>query len=173
MRKMQPGAPSAVDCLNRTAGSRYPSLEPILDAAELQRTAVDFNQWLAEELNKKPVPSRTRALNFGLFEKETGVGLYMAESKEWDSEDDDWACPPYDEPARYAPRFKVYDQVQQWFQVNKDVGVLGSIGITTFLIISAFPRLHPRQLPDVWVTTGFDDGELYRMGRWTKDGWSE
>lgn len=52
----------------------------------------EFLKWLRRVNQSSPPPDDVVAYNFGIFESEGGYILYLVGSREYDPDDDDWAC---------------------------------------------------------------------------------
>ena len=112
--------------------------------------------WLYEILTSEKPPSEISAYRFGLSEVEEGYVLYLAGSKIYDVEDDEWAS--------YPPEFLVEkeliisdDEEREWYWILLEV--IYALGKTL--------RKEPVQSSflggTVPVYTGFESGDLYRI----------
>lgn len=98
------------------------------------------------------------ACNFGLFESPKGYTIYLTGSKEYDSEDDDWAL-----DVDYEPQYKYLIIPIEFTQRHDWLGVLEIVrtSLTEYLNSEAF-SISGLSTIEV-ITTGFDDGELVRI----------
>ena len=112
--------------------------------------------WLHEILTSEKPPIEISAYRFGLGEVEEGYILYLAGSKIYDVEDDEWAS--------YPPEFLVERELiiseneeREWYWILLEV--IYALGKTL--------RKEPVQTSflggAVPVYTGFESGDLYRI----------
>ncbi|GAB3585890.1 hypothetical protein [Hymenobacter daeguensis] len=116
----------------------------------------DLEAWLHEVLTSEKVPDEIVAYRFGLGEVEEGYILYLAGSKVYDEEDDEWAA--------YPPDFLAVNQLlvseneeREWYWVLLEV----------IYALGRALRKEPVQSSflggTIPVYTGFESGDLYRI----------
>lgn len=132
-----------------------------------QQEYVDFSKWLNDLLKSDPLPEQVVAINFGLFQSENGIQMYLSGSFEWDQYDSDWACNlDYDPKGRYVTLniFKLIDQImeqQYWGGIYLTLGIV--ILFVKIYIIENKKILLPNEDMSIHIATGFDDGDLYNI----------
>ncbi len=132
-----------------------------------------FKAWLNHLLAEEEIPDGIIALNFGLFEEEDGVRLYVSGSKAFDEEDFDWAADnDYFPDGRYAD-IDVYHSFQDVLESDFSFGLYLTLA-TSVLYILTYARQHKNLLikhnEQLHLTTGFDDGGLFYLGTVSKQG---
>lgn len=143
------------------------------DQPEVDSGYAEFKEWLDNNFSIKPLTEDIVALNFGLFESEDGVELYICGSSEWDEEDSDWACNnDYSPEGRYAD-LAIFQMVEPFFADNYWAGLSLYLGLTVlyvrkYAVDEGFPFEEARG--QLYLATGFDDGDLYNIGLVTGNG---
>lgn len=110
--------------------------------------------WLNLLNSQETIPPEIIALNFGLFETETGYGIYLIGSTEYDEDDSDWACLPCDFEAKNY-------QLTLKNTKNNDWESFQNLVIDTLNTCLKNPTFSQRMFAKIsHITTGFDDGDL-------------
>lgn len=94
------------------------------------------------------------ALYFGIYETETGFCLYLIGSKEYDADDDDWACSVDFEP---QGNYLSIDSTMDWEQFLNTVSDIIEECINALLINRT--KLFSNKI----ICVGFDDGQIIRI----------
>ena len=94
------------------------------------------------------------ALYFGIYETEAGYCLYLTGSKEYDADDDDWACSVDFEP---KGNYLSIDSTMDWEQFLNTVSVIIEECVNELLI--SRPKLFSNKI----IAVGFDDGQIIRI----------
>ena len=94
------------------------------------------------------------ALYFGIYETKTGFCLYLTGSKDYDANDDDWACSVDFEP---NGNYLSIDSTLDWEQFLNTVSAIIEECINELLISKA------KLFSDKIIAIGFDDGQLLRI----------
>lgn len=122
-----------------------------LDKERIRQQIVD---WLNLLNTTETIPSDIIALNFGLFETETGYSIYLIGSKTYDGDNSDWACPPYDFEAE-----NYYLNLDNSRDVDwKTFQNLVVENLTNCLANPNDSQTIFAKIPH--ITTGFDNGDL-------------
>ena len=123
-----------------------------------ERTYEEFVAWLRRVAESSPPPAGIAAYNFGLFESRDGYVAYLTGSREYDPEDDDWACRQDFVPAeKYFDLSGAFDGGATWHEVLHNVVGM----VKRFLGSPEFPGSFLSGASA--VTVGFDDGDLERV----------
>lgn len=118
---------------------------------QIQTQIIDWLNLLNTELT---IPPEIIALNFGLYETNTGYGIYLIGSTEYDEDDSDWACPPCDFEAKNY-------QLTLENTKNNDWESFQNLVIDTLNTCLKNPTFSQRMFAKIsHITTGFDDGDL-------------
>ncbi|HYG35271.1 MAG TPA: hypothetical protein VEC99_10830 [Clostridia bacterium] len=133
-----------------------------------------FSRWFLALLRSDPLPPGIRALNFGLFESESGFRLYVTGAHTYNRKDSEWACAiDWWPEGQYAPldglarldkslrtaRSKPVAGVETWV-------IAQAIAI---LLIKAFFERHSHEVrkmlgkKTLFIASGFDEGDLYAI----------
>jgi hypothetical protein len=117
-----------------------------------------FNNWMLR-LNRVENPSdEIIAFNFGLFETETGYTLYLTGAKHFDENDPDWATAEDFEPEeKYFPIPHADTKGLKWEQVLEKTKAIVEAYLSTDDFRNSFLKNAKA------ITTGFDDGDLFRV----------
>ncbi|GAB3864215.1 hypothetical protein GCM10028824_01480 [Hymenobacter segetis] len=116
----------------------------------------EVETWLHEILTSEKPLGGISAYRFGLGEVEEGYVLYLAGSKFYDEEDDEWAANP---PEFLAAKELIIsgDEEREWYWILLEViyvlgRVLRKMPVQTSFLGGTIP-----------VYTGFESGDLYRI----------
>ena len=123
-----------------------------------ERTYEAFVDWLRRANQLSPPPEEIAAYYFGLFESEGGYMAYLNGSREYDPDDDDWAC-----HGDYVPAEK-YFELRDSFAAGTDWREVqrGMVKLVRRFIES--PDSSGSFLAGASaVAVGFDDGDLERV----------
>ena len=116
--------------------------------------AAAFGAWLAE-VEAESIPQDIVAVNLGLFETTDGYTAYLAGSRDYDPEDDSWACQEHFVPkSKYFPLTSTFAGLP-WEEVQAAYHRL----LASYLADHPLSQLHRLAA----VTVGFDDGDLSRV----------
>ena len=118
----------------------------------------EFNKWISG-INKNEKPKDDIiAFWFGLFESANGYTMYLIGSKEFDKNDDDWAC-----NSDFEPKNKYFDLPSDYvFGKNWETVLNDSLSILTEYISSN--EFNKSIFKDATaIAVGFDDGDLHRL----------
>ena len=120
--------------------------------------ANEFYQWI-RSINANETPNNEIiAFRFGLFETENGITMYLVGSKEFDEEDEDWACNEDFEPKnKYLELPSEYVKGKKWENVLKDALII----LRAFINSDEFKTSIFKN--SVAIAAGFDDGDLNRI----------
>ncbi|SFB11295.1 hypothetical protein [Clostridium frigidicarnis] len=108
-----------------------------------------IKEWILIIDQKEILPEKISALNFGLYEQ---YGIYLIGSKEYDPENEDWACNEDFVPSdRYCGELNIeYDL--PWEVVQVEMYEILKELLIELKSLNLFKVRH--------ITMGFDDGEL-------------
>lgn len=145
-----------------------------LDKIDMKKGYEPFKKWLDDLFENEPLPKKISGINFGLFDTDDGLQLYITGSYSWDKNDYDWATAnDYFPDNRYPyldiltkPITKVYDE-----EVN--VGVIFAITVFAMFIntyVSENMDFFLQISEEMYFSTGFDDGDLYNICRLSEEG---
>lgn len=117
-----------------------------------------FAAWIERVSLSSPPPSDISVFNVGLFETPSGYTAYLGGFKEYDSDDDDWAC-----EADYFPKEK-YLELPHSFVSGKDWESVekGMVTMIKELLLSTKKSVNILTIATI-LTVGFDDGTLTRL----------
>ena len=117
-----------------------------------------FAAWIERVSLSSPPPSEISVFNVGLFETTSGYTAYLGGFKEYDSDDDDWAC-----EADYFPKEK-FLELPQSFVIGKDWESVeaGVVTMIKELLLSTQNAGNILTRATI-LTVGFDDGTLIRI----------
>jgi hypothetical protein len=140
----------------------------ILEPLDLQQALDSLSRWLLDLARGEPPSKQIHALNFGLFESERRCKLYISGSKKYDRENDDWATVRDWWPeGRYAPSEDLFDF---WPAIRRARGEPWvAAQAVVIILVKAFFAAHDAEfrelsgLKDLYVTSGFDEGDLYAV----------
>lgn len=95
------------------------------------------------------------AINFGIFESDTGFRVYLIGSTEYEEHDDEWAC--NEDFVPHQKHFGKNLKSESWQDAMAEVETL----ISTFMESDEYPDSILAMVDH--VTCGFDEGELKRI----------
>lgn len=150
----------------------------MLDEFDLNTSYHQFETWLTELLKNEPMPSEIRAVYLGIFESvnsnsEHGVQLYISGSSEWSKEDSDWACNTDYFPEGRYPEIKIFCDLLNLMECYEDVAFFLYLSIPVLFIYgfaSNYTGVLLGSKKELNIATGFDDGDLYNIGKLTLSG---
>ncbi len=157
---------SLADDRKRILSSLNPDAEKAITAFDMAQALENFSQWLLALLRSRTPPPTTRVLKFGLFESGNGCKLYVSGANRYDEDDPDWSKASDWWPGEhYAP----LDELSKLWRALAEAGVEPWVIIQALAIIlvrNFFEQHHTdfrsaSGLQHVYVTSGFDDGDLY------------
>jgi len=103
----------------------------------------EIEKWINNIISENNIPKNIVAINFWIFEGENWYCIYLIWSKEYDIDNDDWACDEY-----YIPEIKYFEVKDK--KINK-------LDWEEFLKLTI-------QNSIIWkikhITIWFDDGDL-------------
>ncbi len=143
-----------------------PKARKVMSAFDWDAELVALSDWFTSVLRNEPPPAKIRALNFGLFEADGGVKLYVTGANDYDPDDADWACANDWWPVgRYASSdalSKLYKRLpptktEPWVVVQAVVILLIKECLESHH--AAVKKLIGRK--KLIIATGFDDGDLH------------
>jgi hypothetical protein len=114
-----------------------------------------FNDWLDTILKTEKPNADIIAYYFGILETTNGYETYLVGSKEFDEEDDDWACNSDFEPENKY--LKIGQKGTDWKLILEDVQQHIENYTHTLNFENSFLEKAKA------IATGFDDGDLYRI----------
>ncbi|WP_343557180.1 hypothetical protein [Sphingobacterium sp.] len=114
-----------------------------------------FHEWVDNINETEKIDNSIIAFNFGLFESEEGVTMYLTGSKVFDEDDDDWATNRNFEPKqKYFSFGNVFLKDKDWQDILKYAeSLVQSYVKSEDFKTSIFAKA-------IAITVGFDDGEL-------------
>jgi hypothetical protein len=117
-----------------------------------------FACWIATISLSSPPPMNIAAFNIGLFETPDGYKAYLTGSKDYDPNDDDWACQEdYSPEQRYFELPPDFIFGKDWQEIEE-----GMVEMVKKFLVSAEGSENIFSTSQV-VTVGFDDGVLIRV----------
>ena len=140
-----------------------------LAAFDFDSAIEQFSHWLLGLLIAHRPASTIRALKFGLFEAEGACRVYVAGTKAYDEHSSGWAssAPDWWDERHVAPK-GLFASI--WPRLNRAGAEpwVAAQAITIVLIKQFFARYmaefqNASGLRQVYVVTGFDDGDLYTL----------
>lgn len=117
-----------------------------------------LNNWVKQINDNSVIPTDITAINFGIFETETGYSLYCTGSIAYDPDDDDWATEVDFDP---APALKYFALPAELIAEKKWADILADVEQALKVIFSQNSK--NLLFNETIITTGFDDGELVRI----------
>lgn len=112
-----------------------------------------FENWLKELSSSNEFREEIKALNFGLFEMESGYGIYLIGSKYYDSENENWAT-----NEDFVPNNKYYYFNQTEKLKWNEFELIVTERISNFLNEQINSNSIFNSVDH--ITIGFDDGNL-------------
>lgn len=118
----------------------------------------DFVAWLSRVRRSSPPPDGIAAYNFGLFESVDSYMAYLIGSRDYDPDDEDWACAEdYAPDEKYFPLPEDLTAGKDWRSVQREVARLVRQYLKSPEASGSFLAAATA------VTVGFDDGNLERI----------
>ncbi|MFT3934978.1 MAG: hypothetical protein QM726_15235 [Chitinophagaceae bacterium] len=112
-----------------------------------------FNKWLDKIITKERPVSGIIAYYFGIIETASGYETYLIGSKEFDEDDEDWACNVDFEPAdKYL---NIGQATTEWQTILEQAKML----IKNYLLTENCKNSFLGQAKA--IATGFDGGDLH------------
>jgi len=114
-----------------------------------------FNNWLDKILSTEKPNTDIIAFYFGILETTSGYETYLIGSKEFDEEDDDWAC-----NTDFVPKDKYLKLGQtdaEWENILANVKHY----IKNYIQTSNYKNSFLDKAKA--IATGFDDGDIFRI----------
>lgn len=108
-----------------------------------------IKEWILRIENDEILPDNIEALNFGLFEP---YGIELIGAKEYDAEDDDWAC-----EEDFIPKERQCDELNIDNECNWEI-VLNEMQMILKELVDELKELPLLNVNH--ITTGFCDGDL-------------
>jgi len=145
---------------------KYNIILEFINYTEIHSYYLEFINWLKQLFFLAPIPVEVKALNFGLFESDESITLYITGSSEWDPDDSDWATNnDYFPEGRYFQSdifLKISDLLE-----DEDTAYVG-VYLTLAVVISFINQLRTESAITsikeiLHISTGFDDGDLYNI----------
>lgn len=175
--KRQPSLQNIIPIIKKDMESHFNESDLCwLSPNELSKSYLQFETWLDNLLQTEPLTTDIIAINFGIFESDSGIQLYISGSCEWDKDDFDWACCNDYFPNNRYPKLDIFKFINEINVQNEYSGIYLSLAISTVLIISYINKnnnnLINNAVKSLYISTGFDDGDLYNIGELSKDGLS-
>ena len=133
-----------------------------------ESAAQQLSAWLLQLIEAEPPPRSMRGLNFGLFETEEGFTLYVTGANRYDRSDPDWACAndwwPEGRYANIALFVKLSSVLRGSGEQAWEVAQAIAIALVKEFFRNHGPEFQKASgLKEVYVATGFDDGDLYEV----------
>jgi hypothetical protein len=118
---------------------------------------MSFEEWITQIIKEEKPSEKIKGYFFGIFETENkGYMMYLSGSKEFDEDDENWACNNDFEPqSKYLslPQYKGLS----WEKVLSNVECI----LTDFVKTEMFKNSFLAKAKG--IATGFDDGILYSI----------
>jgi hypothetical protein len=118
----------------------------------------DFVSWLRRVDESSPPPQNIAAYNIGLFESDGGYTVYLIGSREFDSDDDDWAC-----REDFSPTEKFFRLPESTFNGKDWREVQRAVAGFVKRFVESPESSGSFLAPASAITVGFDDGALERV----------
>lgn len=132
---------------------------------ELNECYKQFEAWLNELFEHEKVQDDIVAVNFGLFEDEKGIQLYITGSTVFEIDDEDWASNNDYFPEGRYPKINLYNQLYKFWEDKFYLGLFLTIS-STIIFANTYLFSYPlRFSKEVVFATGFDDGGLYNFAK--------
>jgi hypothetical protein len=106
---------------------------------------------------KLPSDLNIVAVNFGLFESESGYQLYLIGSSSYDDTDDDWST-----NEDFIPKQKYFDKVLRAKDYQQTLFETETL-INKFLSSDSYEDSILNEVK--YITYGFDDGDLHNIDK--------
>ncbi|MEH7012433.1 hypothetical protein V7087_16735 [Neobacillus niacini] len=128
-----------------------------------------FEDWLNELFEQDKVQDDILAFNFGLFESDDGIQLYITGSTEWEVDNEDWASNNDYFPEGRYPNITLYNELYNFWEDKFYLGLFLTIS-STITFANTYLLSYPARFPkEVVFATGFDDGDLYNFFKKTDE----
>ena len=125
-----------------------------IDKDEIQQL-ISF--WINRIDAKEQIPQSIKAFNFGIIETENDYQTYLVGTKNYDLENDDWACEEDFTPTERYLSLGTDSKKWNWEEIQSIV----KTGIEKFIETRILPLTFVHKAE--YLTTGFDDGDLKRI----------
>ena len=133
--------------------------------ATLEISYHQFEEWLNNLLDKEKPQEDIIAINFGLYETENSIQLYICGSNEWHSDDESWASNNDYFPEDTYQSITLYENLYRVLENNLVLGTFLTIA-STIMFVNTYVLNNPGKFAkDVALATGFDDGDLYNFNK--------
>lgn len=134
----------------------------------------DFEDWLNALIISDPPPNGIAAFYFGLYESSGTIGLYITGARRWSLNDPDWACDNFYQPEHDHIELVLFREISKVYSEFNHAGLYLAIAMVTMLI-REYTRTSIISLLDdkrrvLYIACGFDDGDLYNVGRLSEGG---
>ena len=167
--KELPHLQNGYDIIEKLAKNIEHTIELSTFNKKLNASYIEFENWLNELFELEPVQDEIIAFNFGLFESEDGIQIYIIGSSEWDSEDEDWATNNDYFPEYRYPNIALYKELYNFWDNQFYLGVFLTIS-STIIYTNTYVLSNPSRFPkEAIFATGFDDGDLYSFSKKTDE----
>ncbi|MDQ0914651.1 hypothetical protein [Paenibacillus sp. V4I5] len=134
----------------------------------------EFQSLLSSIFKKDPLPITIISLNLGIFESNEGISYYISGSSEWNKEGTDWACNNDYFPEQRYIDLLIHDKIDELTEENYDAYVFLALSIAALYLIEFFKNNKDQFInfyrPKLFIATGFDDGDIYNIGRVISEG---
>lgn len=134
----------------------------------------EFENWLNTLMISEPPPDGIAAMYFGMFESSGTFGVYVSGSRRWSLKDPDWACDTFYLPKSRPIEMPLFTDISSVFSEFNHAGLYLAITVLSVLIRqytkSSIISLLDDKRRTLYVACGFDDGDLYNVGKLTDDG---
>ena len=146
-----------------------PKQNLLLQSFNFHAALEELTDWFLLLLKNEPPPKTLAAINFGLFETKEGCQLYVTGALKYDEDDPDWACANDWWPeGRYAPS----NELCLIWERFENAGTKSWTVVQSIVIVLLKEILKSRtseirkisRLKGVHIFTGFDDGDLFKIG---------
>lgn len=127
----------------------------------------EFQSLLRSIFNKDLLPSTISALNLGVFESNEGTRYYISGSSEWACNND------YFPEERYIDLL-IQDKIDELSEENYEAYIFLALSIAALYMIEFFRNNKDQFInsyrPTLSIATGFDDGDIYNIGKVIAEG---
>jgi len=167
--KELPNLQNGYDIIEKLAKSIDHTIELSIFKKIINDSYTEFENWLNGLFQLEPVQDKIIAFNFGLFESEDGIQIYITGSSEWDSEDEDWVTNNDYFPEDRYPKITLYNELYNFWENKFYLGLFLTIS-STIIYTNTYLLSNPSRFPkEVIFATGFDDGDLYSFSKKTDE----
>lgn len=145
-----------------------------LNNSIVMESYVEFEKWLNHTFETEPLPEGIIAFNFGIFKSKDGIQLYISGSSTWNKENSNWIYNNNYLPEGRYPYITVFEHITTIFEVNKWIAMYLALGIC-FLFVRTYALNNAENLltsntNSIYFSTGFNNENLYNIGKLTRDG---